>query len=113
MTHMNTVYHCNQCGGDWKAPSQDDAIWWEILVNQRKGFLPEFGVMTWLRENTDLGELDIKNIVCHQVRELNHCSHCNSRLNALGVVECNSCGSMNYNFEGRYPAQDGDEANSA
>lgn len=98
MTTEMTTYHCERCGGVWTAPSPEEVIWWSNFSKQRKGFLPEFGAMKWLRENTSLDEISIKYIVSHQVRENNLCCHCNSRLNALSFVKCRKCGATNYNF---------------
>jgi len=109
MTTELTYYHCKRCKGGWTAPSQKEIIWWRNLSDQRKGFLPEFGAMEWLRENTSLDEISIKCIISHQVREFNKCCHCDDRLNASGVVECRKCGATNYNFSTAVPQEKHDE----
>ena len=91
-------YRCKRCGDQWMAPPQDQARWWEHLSSKRKGFLPEMGVIDWLRENTDLEEKDWKNIAAHQVKKFGKCCHCGSNLSESGNTECSQCEAFNYNY---------------
>jgi hypothetical protein len=92
-------YHCIQCCDEWIAPAQDEEDWWIKLSKEKKGFIPELGVIDWLRKNSQFSEKEIKNIASHQVSEYGKCHNCNIFLSNYGFSECGNCGAVNYNYK--------------
>ena len=95
----NYKHHCQKCGGAWLIPRDVDAKWWRDLARKRiDAFVPDAAILDWLRINTNLTEIDIKQIALHQVHNYGECKSCGENLACEGSVICDCCHSLNYNW---------------
>ena len=91
---------CRRCNCSWDACSLSDLKWWRNFSEQKGGVIPQQNLILWLKENTELTEYDIKNIVGNMVFEIGVCHNCGKSLGKSNSIkiDCKKCGSLNYNI---------------
>lgn len=89
--------HCNNCDAKWLSPVAFDPV----IAHEVASIIRSNDTITGirrLRKVTGLGLRDAKGIVQHMTRATGRCQQCDTMLSGGGVVECKSCGSLNYDW---------------